>query len=76
MLVCPPASGSLLRFRILIDGRGPGGAHGSDSDEQGNGILAEPRMYQLIRQSGPIIDREFEIQFLEPGAAVFDFTFG
>jgi thiol-disulfide isomerase/thioredoxin len=76
LIMSPPASGSSLRFRILIDGRAPGGAHGSDIDDEGNGILAEPRMYQLIREPGPITDREFEIQFLEPGAAAFDFTFG
>jgi hypothetical protein len=34
-------------------------------------------MYQLIRQPpGPVVDREFEIEFLEPGVAAFDFTFG
>ena len=33
-------------------------------------------MYQLIRQQGPITDRLFEIEFLEPGAEGFAFTFG
>jgi hypothetical protein len=45
-------------------------------DEQGNGTVAEPRMYQLIRQPGAIADRRFEIQFLDPGVEVFVFTFG
>ena len=76
LIMSPPASGSPVRFRVLIDGRPPGAAHGSDTDEQGNGIVTEPRMYQLIRQPGPIADREFAIQFLEPGVAAFDFTFG
>jgi hypothetical protein len=45
-------------------------------DEQGKGAVGEPRMYQLIRQSGPIADRQFEIEFLDPGVEVFVFTFG
>jgi thiol-disulfide isomerase/thioredoxin len=76
LIMSPQATGSSVRFRVLIDGRPPGAAHGSDTDEQGNGIVTEPRMYQLIRQPGPIADREFAIQFLEPGVAAFDFTFG
>ena len=65
-----------VRFRVLIDGQPPGAAHGIDVDEQGTGTVAEPRMYQLIRQPGPIADRQFEIQFLDPGVYVFVFTFG
>lgn len=65
-----------LRFRVRIDGQPPGAAHGLDVDESGEGELGSPRMYQLIRQTGPIADRLFEIEFLGPGAAVFDFTFG
>ena len=61
---------------MLIDGQAPGAAHGSDVDEQGNGVVADPRMYQLIRQPGPVRDRHFEIQFLDPGVQVFVFTFG
>jgi hypothetical protein len=33
-------------------------------------------MYQLIRQPGRIGDRDFEIQFLDPGVRAFVFTFG
>jgi thiol-disulfide isomerase/thioredoxin len=76
LIMSPPAGGGSVRFRILIDGRPPGVAHGSDVDDQGNGTVTEPRMYKLIRQPGPIADRGFEIQFLEPSVAVFDFTFG
>jgi thiol-disulfide isomerase/thioredoxin len=65
-----------IRFRVRIDGRPPGAARGLDLDESGEGELGVPRMYQLIRQPGPIADRLFEIEFLAPGAAVFDFTFG
>jgi thiol-disulfide isomerase/thioredoxin len=76
-LVMSPAAGSKpVRFRVLIDGHPPGAAHGIDVDEQGNGTVAVPRMYQLIRQPGPVADLQFEIQFLDPGVEVFVFTFG
>ena len=65
-----------MRFRVLIDGRAPGPAHGLDVDEQGSGVVDEPRMYQLIRQPGPVVEREFEIRFLDPGVEAFVFTFG
>ena len=70
------APGSPVPFRVTIDGRVPGPAHGVDSDDQGRGTLAEPRMYQLIRQSGTIKDRRFEIEFLRPEVAAYSFTFG
>jgi thiol-disulfide isomerase/thioredoxin len=69
-------SGTAVRFRVRIDGQAPGAAHGLDIDESGNGTASSPRMYQLIRQAGPVVDRLFEIEFLEPGVEVFDFTFG
>jgi thiol-disulfide isomerase/thioredoxin len=63
-------------FRVLLDGKPPGAAHGIDVDEQGSGVVAEPRLYQLIRQSEPVGDRLFEIQFLDSGIEAFSFTFG
>ena len=68
--------GASVRFRVLIDGQPPGAAHGTDVDDQGNGTVAEQRLYQLIRQSTPIADRQFEIEFLDPGVEAFAFTFG
>jgi thiol-disulfide isomerase/thioredoxin len=68
--------GSPVRFRILLDGQPPNIAHGVDIDSQGNGIVVEQRLYQLIRQPGPIADRLFEIEFLDSGVEAFDFTFG
>lgn len=65
-----------VRFRVLIDGQAPGRCHGLDVDESGNGTVGGPRMYQLVRQSGAIGDRLIEIEFLDPGTEVFDFTFG
>jgi thiol-disulfide isomerase/thioredoxin len=77
LILSPPPHAGTVRFRVLLDGRPPGVAHGSDIDEQGNCAVTDPRMYQLIRQApGPLVDREFEIQFLEPGVAAYDFTFG
>jgi hypothetical protein len=65
-----------VRFRVTIDGKPPGPAHGLDIDEQGNGVVTQPRLYQLIRQAGPIVDRQFEIEFLDAGVDVYAFTFG
>jgi thiol-disulfide isomerase/thioredoxin len=76
LVMGPIGTGTPVRFRVLIDGRVPGANHGVDVDSQGNGKVTEPRMYQLIRQQGVIADRLFEIEFLDPGAAVYSFTFG
>ena len=76
-LVMGPASqGASVRFRVLIDQQPPLAAHGGDVDPQGNGIIVEQRLYQLIRQPEPIADRQFEIEFFDPGAEAFVFTFG
>jgi thiol-disulfide isomerase/thioredoxin len=76
LVMGPAARGAPVRFRVLIDGRAPGAAHGVDVDEQGNGTVAEQRLYQLIRQPGAIADRQFEIEFLDPGVEAYAFTFG
>jgi len=76
LVMGPAAAGIPVRFRVLLDGRPPGNAHGVDVDEQGNGTAAEQRMYQLIRQPAPIVDRQFEIEFLDSGMEAFSFTFG
>ena len=65
-----------MRFRVLIDGQPPRGDHGIDVDEQGMGTVTAQRLYQLVRQQGPIVDRQFEIEFLDPGVEAFVFTFG
>ena len=64
------------RFRIRIDGAAPNGSHGLDVDEQGNGSVSDERLYQLIRQHGPIVDRTFDITFLDAGTQAYVFTFG
>jgi thiol-disulfide isomerase/thioredoxin len=65
-----------IRFHVTIDGAPPGLNHGSDVDGGGSGVLKEDRLYQLIRQSGPIVDRTVEIEFLDPGVNAYSFTFG
>jgi thiol-disulfide isomerase/thioredoxin len=72
----PTMRGASVRFRVLVDGKPPGAAHGLDVNEQGAGTASDQRLYQLIRQAGPIRDRQFEIEFLDPGIEAFDFTFG
>ena len=74
LVMGPP--GTAVRFRVRIDGQRPGAAHGTDVDDQGNGTVTEPRLYQLIRQPGPITERTFEITFLDPGVQAYAFTFG
>jgi hypothetical protein len=76
LVMSPGVAGSLVRFRVMIDGQPPVPAHGTDVDEMGYGTVSEPRTYQLIRQPQPITDRDFEIEFLDAGVKVFDFTFG
>ena len=76
LVMGPTAGGMSVRFRVFIDGQAPGAAHGSDVDERGNGTVSDQRLYQLIRQSGPIADRQFEIEFLDAGLEAFVFTFG
>jgi len=65
-----------VRFRITLDGAPPGDSHGSDVDARGRGIVDGQRLYQLVRQDGPIVDRTFEIRFLDPGVQAYAFTFG
>jgi thiol-disulfide isomerase/thioredoxin len=76
LVMGPPAGGGSARFRVLIDAEPPGPAHGLDVDDQGNGTVNEARLYQLIRQGGPITDRTFEITFLDAGVQAYVFTFG
>ena len=76
LVMGPSSRGSSVRFRVLLDGQPPGNARGGDVDEQGYGTVTEQRLYQLIRQPKPIVDRLFEIEFLDPGVEAYVFTFG
>jgi len=76
LIMGPSERRGAVPFRVSIDGQPPGANHGSDVDDQGKGTVAEQRLYQLVRQSGPIADRQFEIEFLDSGMEAFAFTFG
>jgi cytochrome c biogenesis protein CcdA/thiol-disulfide isomerase/thioredoxin len=75
-LVLGTPDGKPVRFRVTLDGGAPGADHGTDIDAQGNGMIREQRLYQLIRQSGKIGVHTFRIEFLDAGAEAFAFTFG
>jgi len=76
LVMAPPAPGTPVRFHVRIDSQPPGAAHGTDIDDHGNGTVIEPRLYQLIRQPGPITERTFEAIFLDPGVHAYAFAFG
>jgi hypothetical protein len=76
LVMGPAGPGKTIKFRVLIDGLPPGTGHGVDIDKDGIGTVTEQGMYQLIRQQEPITDREFQIEFSDPGVEVFNITFG
>jgi hypothetical protein len=75
-LVLSPGGRGPIPFHVLLDGEPPGPSHGVDVDEDGNGVLRDGRMYQLVRQHDAVRARTLEITFLEPGAQAYSFTFG
>jgi thiol-disulfide isomerase/thioredoxin len=75
-LVLSAGAGEPIPFRVLLDGEPPGPSSGVDVDEQGNGVLRDGRLYQLVRQAGAVRERTVEITFAEPGAHAYVFTFG
>ena len=76
LVLGPGPDGKPVRFRVSIDGAAPGEDHGTDSAPNGDGTVTEQRLYQLIRQTGPIIDHTFAIEFMDPGVQAYAFTFG
>jgi thiol-disulfide isomerase/thioredoxin len=75
-LVLAPGARDPIPFRVLLDSEAPGQSHGVDVDEDGQGLLREGRLYQLVRQHHTPRERTLEITFLEPGAEAYVFTFG
>jgi thiol-disulfide isomerase/thioredoxin len=75
-LVLSPGAREPIPFRVLLDGEAPGPSHGVDIAEDGNGLLRDGRMYQLVREHDAVRERTLEITFLEPGAESYAFTFG
>ncbi|MGA8694608.1 MAG: cytochrome c biogenesis protein DipZ [Xanthobacteraceae bacterium] len=76
LVLGPAADGRSIRFRVTLDGEAPGADHGTDADANGQGVVNEQRLYQLVRQNGAVSDRMFEIEFLDPGVQAYAFTFG
>jgi thiol-disulfide isomerase/thioredoxin len=76
LVLTPPASGAPVRFTVRLDGRPPGDDHGLDVDSAGEGTVSEPRMHQLIRHGGAVVERTFEMTFHDAGARAYVFTFG
>ena len=75
-LVLGSTTGKPVRFRVTIDGQPPRGDAGTDIGPDGSGVINGQRLYQLVRQKGPVRDRTFTIEFLDPAAEAFAFTFG
>ncbi|MCU1489614.1 MAG: Thioredoxin [Acidimicrobiaceae bacterium] len=65
-----------IPFRVLIDGTAPGPSRGVDIDEDGNGVLEDGRLYQLVRAHDGISERTLEITFLGADAEAYVLTFG
>jgi thiol-disulfide isomerase/thioredoxin len=76
LVMGPSNAGKSVRFRVTIDGAAPGADHGFDVDAEGRGSVLEDRLYQLVRQAGPVGEHTFEIEFLDPGVRTYAFTFG
>jgi cytochrome c biogenesis protein CcdA/thiol-disulfide isomerase/thioredoxin len=76
LVMGPSVEGHSIRFRVTLDGAAPGINHGSDVDSDGWGTVRDDRLYQLVRQSGAIDDRTFEIEFFDAGVRAYAFTFG
>jgi thiol-disulfide isomerase/thioredoxin len=76
LVLGPGVAGRSVRIKVTLDGRPPGADHGSDIDAEGNGVVSETRLYQLVRQSGNVRQRRFEVRFLDRGAEAYAFTFG
>ncbi|RAU44676.1 MULTISPECIES: cytochrome c biogenesis protein DipZ [unclassified Pseudomonas] len=76
LVLGPGSDGKPVRFKVTLDGKAPGDAHGSDVAPDGSGIVAEQRLYQLVRQPGDVADHTFTIEFSDPGVSAYAFTFG
>jgi thiol-disulfide isomerase/thioredoxin len=74
--VLSPGARAPIPFRVLLDGQAPGPSHGVDVDEDGNGVLRDGRMYQLVRAHDTVRERTLQITFLESGPGAYSFTFG
>ncbi|NIF82392.1 cytochrome c biogenesis protein DipZ [Comamonas sp. Tr-654] len=76
LVLSPGAGGKPVRFKVSVDGKPPGDAHGVDVAADGSGTVTGQRLYQLVRQSGAVAERTFSIEFLDSGVSAYAFTFG
>lgn len=76
LVLGPRPDGKPVRFTVTVDGAAPGADHGADIDAEGQGTVSDTRLYQLVRQTGAVRERLFEIRFLDPGVEAYAFTFG
>jgi len=76
LVMAATSPGHPIRFRVMLDGAPPGTDHGSDTDADGWGSVQDARLYQLVRQTGQVADRTFEIEFFDAGVRAYCFTFG
>jgi cytochrome c biogenesis protein CcdA/thiol-disulfide isomerase/thioredoxin len=76
LVLGPGPDGKPIRFRVQLDGNAPGANHGADTDANGDGVIKEQRLYQLIRQAAAVGEHVFSIEFLDPGVQAYAFTFG
>jgi thiol-disulfide isomerase/thioredoxin len=76
LVLGPAPDGRPIRFRVHLDGSAPGANHGADTDANGDGVIKEQRLYQLIRQATAVGEHVFSIEFLDPDVQAYSFTFG
>lgn len=76
LVLSPAPNGKPVRFKVSVDGKPPGDAHGVDVAADGSGTVTGQRLYQLVRQSGAVVERTFSIEFLDSGVSAYAFTFG
>ena len=76
LVLGPSAAGKPVRFRVTINGQPPKQDAGMDIDADGNGVVREHRLYNLVRQKGAVAEAEFVIEFLDAGVDAYSFTFG
>ena len=76
LVLSPGPDGKPVRFKVRIDGKPPGTAHGVDVAADGSGTVTGQRLYQLVRQSGVVTEHTFSIEFLDSGVSAYAFTFG
>lgn len=76
LVLGPGKDGKPVSFKVLLDSKTPGAMHGTDISADGDGIVTDQRLYQLIRQSDNQSEHTFSIEFTDPGVTAYAFTFG